>query len=149
MARDRTEVVCYVDTSALLKRYVEESGSAAFDDFCELPLINRVICPLGATEFAGALQRRVRTGLLTRHQANTLRQSFLSDVAGGGWCMIDFGADIFSRANQLMLHLGVPLATLDALHLAAALQHGAPEFATADQQLAAAARKAKLRVHTF
>lgn len=149
MARDDNEVACYVDTSALIKRYVEEEGSAAFDAFCELPSMDRVICPLGATELTGVLQRHVRTGLLSRHQAGTLRQSFLSDIAAGGWRMIDFGADIFARANQLMLHLGTPLATLDALHLAAALQHGVPEFATADRQLAVAARKAKLRVHNF
>ena len=37
----------------------------------------------------------------------------------------------------------------NALHLACALQHGASEFATADPQLATAARKAKLRVRTF
>ena len=149
MARDAAGVACYVDTSALIKRYVEESGSTEFDEFCDLPDIDRVICPLGATELTGVLQRRVRTGLLTRHQANTLRQSFLSDIVGGGWQMIEFGPDVFSRANQLMLHLGVPLATLDALHLAAALQHGSAEFATADRQLAIAARKAKLRVHAF
>jgi uncharacterized protein len=142
-------VDCYVDTSALSKRYLEESGSDAFDAFCELPRLERIICPLGATEFTSTLQRRVRLGVLTARQAGAARQRFLADVAAGGWRMIDFETDVFSRANHLMLHLGAPLSTLDALHLACALQHGAPEFATADRQLATAARKAKLRVHTF
>lgn len=150
MAADSAvQATCYIDTSALLKRYLQESGTEAFEIFCELPSLDRVICPLGATEVTGTLQRRVRMGVLTRQQSNAVRQNFLSDVASGSWQMIDFGADIFSRAQQLMWNLGEPLATLDALHLAAALQHGAEEFATADRQLAKAARKAKLHVHIF
>jgi predicted nucleic acid-binding protein len=78
-----------------------------------------------------------------------VRQRFLADVAAGGWRIVDFEADMFAKANNLMVNLGAPLATLDALHLACALQHGIPDFATADRQLATAARKAKLRVHTF
>ncbi len=150
MARDvALAVTCYIDTSALLKRYLHETGTDAFEAFCELPSVERVICPLGTTEFTGALQRLMRMGALSRQQASTVRQAFLSDLAAGSWRLIDFGADIFSRAQQLILSLGAPLATLDALHLAAALQHGADEFATADRQLAEAARKTKLHVHIF
>ena len=148
MAADRASV-CYVDTSALIKRYVEETGSDAFDAFCELPAIERVICPLGVTEFSGVLQRRHRLGNLTAAQTVAVRQHFLADVAAGGWRIIDVETDMFSQATHLMTDLGAPLATLDALHLACALQHGASEFATADLQLATAARKAKLRVRTF
>jgi predicted nucleic acid-binding protein len=149
VTREPAVVACYVDTSALLKRYVGEAGSDAFDAFCGVPEVDRVISPLVATEFTGVLQRRVRTGALTRRQANTVHHSFLSDVAAGGWSTIEFGPDIFSSASQLMLHLAAPLATLDALHLAAALQHGATELATADRQLAVAAREARLHVHLF
>ena len=141
--------VCYIDTSALTKRYVEEAGSDAFDAFCELPAIERVICPLGVTEFTGVLQRRLRSRSLSPKQAAAVRQRFLADVAAGGWRIVDFESELFAKANDLMLDLGAPLATLDALHLACALHHGTQEFATADLQLATAARKAKLRVHTF
>jgi predicted nucleic acid-binding protein len=140
---------CYVDTSALIKRYLQEEGSDTFDAFCEEASHDTVICPLVATEFTSSLQRRIRLGVLTVRQATAVRQRFLSDVASGGWRMIDFEVDVFARANALLLTLGAPLATLDALHLACALQHGAHEFATADHQLAAAAAKAKLRVHSF
>ena len=148
MAADR-ETVCYVDTSALIKRYLEEAGSDAFDAFCELPAIERVICPLGVTEFAGVMQRRLRSRSLSSKQVAAVRRRFLADIAAGGWRIVDFEAELFAKANDLMLDLGAPLATLDALHLACALHHGTQEFATADTQLAAAARKAKLRVHTF
>jgi len=140
---------CYIDTSALVKRYVREAGSDAFDEFCAGCEFDMLICPLGGTEFAGVLQRRVRGKQLTLSQMGAIRQRFLSDVSAGGWSLIEFGADIFSKASDLILHLGAPLATLDALHLACALQHGATDIATADRQLATAARKAKLRVHLF
>ncbi len=148
MARDAA-ALCYVDTSALIKRYLQETGSDAFDAFCEQAGLDRVICPLGATELTSSLQRRIRLGALTSRQATAVRQRFLADVASGGWRMIDFDVDVFAKANSLLLTLGAPLATLDVLHLACALQHGAPEFATADRQLATAAAKAKLRVHSF
>ncbi len=148
MARDAL-AVCYVDTSALIKRYLRETGSDAFDVFCERPEIERVICPLGMTEFSSTVQRRIRLGNLNARQASLVRQALLADVASGGWRIIDFESDVFARANQLLVNLGAPLSTLDALHLACALQFGAPHFATADHQLATAARKAKLQVHAF
>ncbi len=148
MARD-ARLDCYVDTSALIKRYLEETGSDEFEAFCELPGVRRLICPLGSSELTSALQRRVRLGLLTPRQATRARHRFLVDVAANGWTMLDFDAGVLGRADDLMLSLGAPLTTLDALHLACAVLNEASEFATADRQLAAAARKAKLRVHMF
>ncbi len=149
MAVEEAALACYVDTSALVKRYVHEVGSEEFDEFCTASVQNLLICPLGGTEFAGVLQRRVRNGDLTPRQASAIRQRFLADISSGGWNLIDFGNDVFSKASDLIDHLGAPLATLDALHLACALQHGANELATGDRQLANAARKARLRVHLF
>lgn len=97
----------------------------------------------------GSLKRRVRLRSLTRSQASAVRQRFLGDVAGAGWCVLDFEAEMFSRAGSLMIELGAPLATLDALHFACALHHGTQEFATADRQLATAAHKSKLRLRIF
>lgn len=140
---------CYIDTSALVKRYLREPGSDAFDEFCAGCEVDMLIGPLGSTEFTGVLQRRVRGKQLTLLQAGAIRHRFLADVVAGGWRLIEFGADAFSKASDLILHLGAPLATLDALHLACALQYGAGELATGDRQLATAARRAKLRVHLF
>ena len=142
-------VACYVDTSALSKRYVEEEGSDQFDAFCSLPAMQRLICPLGVTEFTSVMQRRRRMGLLTGRQVTAVRERFVSDVAAGGWRMIAFETAAFAKASELMMSLGVPLTTLDALHLATALQFEASEFATADKPLAVAALKTALRVHTF
>ena len=132
-----------------MKRYLEEPGSDAFDAFCALPGVERVICALGVTEFTGVLQRRIRMQTLTAKQASAVRMRFLGEVAAGGWRVADFENGCFANAAALMSELGAPLATLDALHLACAMQQGATEIATADPQLAFAARKAKMRVHAF
>ena len=63
--------------------------------------------------------------------------------------MIAFEADVFSRATSLLTDLGVAVATLDAQHLACALQSNTRHFATADRQIAAAARKTGLTVQLF
>lgn len=140
---------CYVDTSALVKRYVPEPGSDAFDAFCTACAVDMLISPLGSTEFTGVLQRRVRNRQLTVRQAGAVRRRFLTDVSVGGWRLVEFGSDMFSAASDLMLELSAPLATLDALHLACALRHGASQLATGDRQLADAAREARLHVHFF
>ena len=48
-----------------------------------------------------------------------------------------------------MRGLELPLATLDALHLASALDFGCDRFATGDKQLSRAAAKSGLTVHEF
>ncbi len=141
--------ICYVDTSALVKRYVEERGSSAFDDFCDSDERDLVISPLVGTELTGTLQRRIRAGHMTARHASEARRRFLDDVVSGGWRMIEFEAAVFSKASDLMLTIGAPLATLDAMHLACALINGADALATSDHQLATASRRAKLQVHTF
>ncbi len=140
---------CYVDTSALIKRYVAEPGSDEFDAFCERADLHAVISPLGLTEFASAVRRKGRLGDMTGKQQSTVRKRFLDDIAAGGWQVVEFDPIFFDAARTIIEEGGTPLSTLDALHLACALGHGLSQFATADRQLAAAARKAKLRVHLF
>lgn len=140
---------CYVDTSALAKRYIEEPGSAGFDAFCETTPHDLVISPLVATEFAGVLRRRVRMGQMTEDYGAKAQRRFQKDVVAGGWRMIEFDLGAFGRATDLMTTLGTPLTMLDALHLACALLDGAHALATADLQLATAARLAQLEVVTF
>ncbi len=144
-----TDALCYVDTSALIKRYVRETGSDEFESFSEKPGYDRIICPLQTVEFTSTLQRRLHSGAMDRRQVAGARQRLLADVAAGGWRLVAFEADVFSRATTLLTDLSVPVAALDALHLACALQVSAEHFATADRQLAAAARKAGLQVHLF
>lgn len=63
--------------------------------------------------------------------------------------MQPFAAAALTRAGVLLRDRGVPIATLDALHLASALELQCAALATADRQLARAAAACGLKVHSF
>lgn len=140
---------CYLDTSAILKRYVNEETSAAFDTFVLARGFEFVLTPLALTEVAAALRRRLRMGDFSARYAALASRRFQDDLSGSDWRLVDFDPAAFRDAANLISTLPVPLATLDALHLASALRLEVDAFATADKQLATAAKRARLRVISF
>lgn len=141
--------VCYLDTSAILKRYVNEDESAAFDAFVLGKSFDFVLTPLCLTEMAAALRRRLRMGDFSAAYATLAKERFDDDLTSGNWRMAEFDPTMFRRAAALVSTLPVALSTLDALHLASALRLEAEAFATADRQLATAARRSHLKVISF
>ena len=139
----------YIDTSALAKRYVAERGSDAFDAFLAEQTDDCIICPLGATELESVLQRLHRQGLMTAPFAQQARRDFAADLASALWAMRPFEAAAFALASELMRSLKAPLTTLDALHLACAVEFDCTGFATGDRQLARAADERGLQIHPF
>lgn len=141
--------VCYLDTSAVLKRYVNEDTSAAFDAFVLTRSFQFVLTPLALTEVAATLRRRLRMGDFSARYAAAAGQQFEDDLTSGEWKMAAFDPAAFRDAATLIATLSTPLSTLDALHLAAALRLKVDAFATADRQLASAARRSRLQVISF
>ena len=139
----------YFDTSALAKRYIAEPGSDAVDEFLAQHADDCVITPLVATEFESILQRLLRQGLIDADFAARSHSRFAADLSGALWAMRPFEVASFSRAVGLLRELGTPLVTLDALHLASAVEHQCTALATSDRQLARAAQASGLLVHTF
>jgi predicted nucleic acid-binding protein len=139
----------YVDTSALAKRYLLERGSEAFDAFLQQCEDDCVISPLGSTEFESILQRLRRERLIDADYAEQARKDFQADLHTALWVVRPFAASTFAQAADLMRSLDVPLATLDALHLATAIELGCQGFATSDRQLSRAASRRGLTVHDF
>ena len=140
---------CYLDTSALIKRYVEEPYSAAFDAFFLSGEFDFVISLLVITEITSALARRARQREITSAFAASTRQIFQDEVLTGSWQMVAFESQQFSQAANLISSLQLPLGTLDALHLTSALNSPASALATADKQLATAAKKSGLQIFSF
>ena len=140
---------CYLDTSALIKRYVEEPHSTAFDAFFLSGEFDFVISPLVITEITSALARRARQREITSAFAASTRQIFQDEVLTGSWQMVAFESQQFSQAANLISSLQLPLGALDALHLSSALNSTASALATADKQLATAAKKSGLQIFSF
>jgi predicted nucleic acid-binding protein len=141
----------YVDTSALLKRYVFESQSDRFDEFVmtcggddEL-----VISPLCLTEFVSALKRRERMGELVTAYVAKAWLALQREIHAGLWHVAALPSLTFSKACDDLLALPSQLTTLDALHLAAAELLNCQAFACADTRLCDAAQASGLHVQRF
>jgi uncharacterized protein len=123
----------YLDSSALVKRYVAEEGS----DEVRVAMVaaeRLTSCRLGFVETVRAVGLRV--GYLGAKRV-------LDDW--GGFAVIEIDRDVAERAAQVALSEG--LRAGDALHLAAALAASAENlvFATWDARLHRAARAHGLR----
>ncbi len=135
--------VYYLDSSALVKPYVEEAGSDWVSGIIVDELV--IISVLGIAEVAHALGRRSRDGSLTRGSSGELFERFKDDilryeVAGVERRLIDDTAEL--------LLTGIPTTrpwTNDAIHLATAQRsfeqlRDAGVFVSSDRHLLEAAR---------
>lgn len=139
----------YVDTSALVKRYVNEPKSQAFDDFVAASDDEFVLVPLTLVELQSVLMRRLRQRDFDRAYLKRLRTLFDTDLRGALWVVQPFPSEAFAQATRLIEELDVAVATLDALHVASATALGCSAFATADRRQALAAQRCGLSIHDF
>jgi predicted nucleic acid-binding protein len=135
----------YLDTSALVKLYVPEPESASLDQLVGQRR-DLVVSDVAVTETASAIGRRVREGTLSDETASRIYRQLLSDVDDRYFERMSVGSDTHREAERLLLSSRVPLRTLDALHLALAIQANARSVATFDRQLATAATSLGLGV---
>ena len=108
----------YFDSSALVKRYVPEVGSAWVAHLCQQEPV--AISLITIPEIASALARRMREGALTAQQGDALFRTFLRDAIS--FTLIDLDQAIAQQAAAFLLTapLRVRLRTLDALHVSSA-----------------------------
>lgn len=109
----------YVDTSALVKRYVDETGSGWLRTALGAePLPSVIIVHLAVVEMTSALTRRLREGVLTTAEHAQLQNAFRSDCLDEYEIAIAVG-NIIDQANRLLE--AYPLRAYDAVHLATAV----------------------------
>ncbi len=137
----------YIDTSVLLKRYLEESGTAEARQLLRrYRVVSSAITPVEATS---ALWRRRALGDVAEADLEAILRRLAADRSH--WEFIDLTTDILDRAEQIIQRAGV--RTLDAVHLASALTiqaaHGRrrqAQFITSDARQRDAAAGLGLRV---
>lgn len=132
----------FVDTSALAKRYLTETGSAWMRSVTS-PVAGSVIVIAAVTtiEMFSLLARRVREGTLPGANATLLGNTFLLHVEGE-YLTVPVDSRVLVQARDLVGRH--PLRTLDAIQLASALRAGAIlgeaiTFISSDRNLLAAA----------
>ena len=102
----------YFDTSALIKRYVEELGRREV-----LQLLRKNECVVSAVlpvEVRSALRRRVAEGTLKERGVPAILKRFTADRAY--WTVIEVSGEVLAAAETLSA--AHPLRALDAIHVA-------------------------------
>lgn len=128
----------YLDTSILGAYYCDEILSQVVTRFLsrlEKPLISTLV----ELEFYSLLSLKVRTGDLTRPQAQSMLARFRTHLASDLNRMVDIGPVEYAAARDWLGRFDSPLRSLDALHLAAASVNS-HELLTTDKPFARAAR---------
>lgn len=104
----------YLDTSALVKRYVDEPGRRDVQQ-----LLRRHECVTSAilpVELRSALRRRIAERTLDSSRVSEILKRVAADRAY--WTVVEVGTEVLSGAEALVsVH---PLRTLDAIHVASA-----------------------------
>ena len=146
MVQDSADIGIYLDSSALAKLYLPEPESDRLDSFLR-GRRDLLISELAITEVLSAVARKRREGLLDAPQASEIRDAILADADSGSICRLDLSPLIHREAERLLLHVeSVHLRTLDALHVALALQGSAAYIVTYDARMGAVALHAGLKV---
>ena len=104
----------YVDTSALVKRYVDEAGRREV-----LQLLRRNECVMSAVlpvELRSSLRRRVAEGSLEAARLPAILEHVAADRLY--WTLVEVGTDVLAAAELLVATH--PIRALDAIHVASA-----------------------------
>ena len=125
----------YFDTSALLPYYREEPLSGAVQSLLQASTGRVVISDLVEVEIASALARWVRTKEFSEADALLLQHATMEDMESGCFEKIPLSPRHFRQARDWLLARKTALRTLDALHLACAMERSA-ELVTGDRLLA-------------
>ncbi len=135
----------YLDSSALAKLYVPEPESDALDALLR-GRRDLLISELAITEVMSAVARKRRDGMLTAAQTFEIRDAVLADADSGSFYRLDLNPSVHRQAERLLLNVeSVALRTLDALHVALALQGSASYVVTFDARMRDVALHAGLK----
>jgi predicted nucleic acid-binding protein len=131
----------FFDSSAFAKRYIVEPGSDKVEKICSQSAMLGVssIC---LPEIISALCRLRRQSVITEDQHEITKQALLRDLEDALICNIT--PSVIKQSIQILESSKV--RSLDALHIACALEFEAEAFVSSDIQQLSAAKKAGLKV---
>ncbi|MEI8362628.1 MAG: type II toxin-antitoxin system VapC family toxin [Betaproteobacteria bacterium] len=139
----------YVDTSVLIKWFIEEKNSSQVDVFFEQKL-SYVLSDLVVLEFDCTLRRIQRSGKITEDYRLKAMHALAEQIQGQWFEKVALSNSIFRDAKLLIEQLTpLPLRSLDAVHLTITKSHNIPQIATADTEMYEAAKKLGLITHYF
>jgi uncharacterized protein len=129
-----------IDSSSFAKRYVQEVGSDELDRFLE-SASELAFCVILVPEIISGLNRRLRERILTIADYRAVKKQLMDDVRDA--TVLQITPSVISRSVKL-LESNV-LRSVDALHVACALEWQADLFVTSDRRQFMAGTNAGLR----
>jgi len=118
-----------IDSSSFAKRYVQEDGSDQLDRLLE-NASELAFCVILVPEIVSGLNRRLREQVLTVADYRAVKKQLLDDVRDA--TVLQITPSVISRSVKLLE--SNLLRTLDALHVACALEWQADLFITSDRR---------------
>ena len=110
----------FLDTSALVKRYIAETGSNWIQSITENATNSKLaIAQITWVEVLSAMSRRQREGSLSESDFDSICRDFREDF-DLEYRVIEVDQALFERAGQLVIRY--PLRAYDAVQLASALR---------------------------
>lgn len=131
----------FFDSSALVKRYIGEVGTAEVLAWCD-QATELAVAVIAVPEVVSAFRRLVREGRISEAQYAERKADLRADLADALLC--DTSPQVLQRAITALE--AYPLRGMDAIHIAAALVIGADVFVSADARQCVAATGLGLRV---
>ena len=135
----------FLDSSALVKRYHQESGTAQVEGLFQEPGNRLIISRLALVEVHSCFSRLVREGVLKEAEFGQLIAKLHGDVASGVLTVAAVSSQRLQGASSILGTHGLTntVRTLDAIHLATAQALHArgriAAFVAADKKLLASA----------
>jgi predicted nucleic acid-binding protein len=115
----------YWDTSALVKHYHPELGTAEVDRLLGSKADDHITSRLTVTETFSVFAGKIRSGLITRADFDSLCRRFLADTKRRAFSVARLLVGHFRSAERLLQQYGpIPgqgIRTLDCIHLATAI----------------------------
>ena len=131
----------FFDTSSFVKRFVEEVGSKQADDITQKSsaIGLSIIC---FPEIISALNKKLRAEFITEEVYLDLKNDILEDIEDAD--IINLTPSVLKKTTELLEEN--TLRSLDAIHIACALEWQSELFVSSDERQIAAAIKSGLNV---
>lgn len=131
----------YFDSSSFAKRFIDELGSDAVEEICTkaTALGLSIFC---VSEIVSALNRRQRKNSITQSQYKKAKGRLIEDVRDAD--LVNLTTSVISSSLAILER--TPVRTLDALHIACALEWKAELFVSSDNRQIKAAKQAGLNI---
>lgn len=131
----------FFDTSAFVKRYIEEPGTDKVIEICRQAQ-HIVLCVICLPEMISTLNRLVREGKLLTDDYQKTRDLILREIEDAEICYVT--PDVVTRTIKCLE--SNPLRAMDALHLGCALILEPDLFVSSDHRQLEAAKREGLKV---